>query len=134
MNEKYTKGLIPFLGLGLVAAAGCADRSDTDIGKLKRNVEMYGGMTVTVQGEIDEVRGPNLFKLENDRLFGGSVWVVTTQGTQLQDDQDVAVTGTMQRGVVADIEREYNVVVPDELEIELRDDVVLVADTVTPTE
>lgn len=118
---------------GAFALVGCQrDEAHSDLGQLKMNVQYYGGMTVTVDGEVDEVYGPHVFKIENDELYEDELWVVSPRGvSNLTAGEEVRISGEMREFVVADLEREYNLVWPDELEIEARDTVVMIANSVS---
>lgn len=133
--RRFAGGLaLVSAGLLGVASAGCNwNEAGQDIGQAKRTAEFYGGMYVTVMGELEHKIGPNLFKIENDELIEDELWVVAPggQGAGLEDDNEVLVTGTMQQISVVEIEREYGLDLDAELEAEFEDRVIMVADQVS---
>jgi hypothetical protein len=121
------------LGLGACRDQGdAAARGETDIEAIKEQAALFRGMTVTVRGEIDDIKSPHVFKVKNRELFGERIWVISPDGTQLTDDTEVLVTGTVRTVTEGEIEREYKLGVTDEVRADLETKVVLVADSVRP--
>ncbi len=138
------------LSLSLLALAGC-DRHNEEKAQetrttgapqvkpeeVKDDPARFYGKRVTLTGEVEDVgRGGRAFKLEgNDWLFPGEIRVLTRSpvamgGAALSDDDEVVVTGTVRRFVVADVERDLGWDLDSEVEVELRDKPVLVADEI----
>jgi hypothetical protein len=171
MKRSKTKGIIGWLSLILVfltvacnnertETTGVATVSPTPVmsptpmmspsptmGQMVRvaditgNLNNYVGKTVTVVAEVEEVRGPRAFRLDEDAPLAGGIdndlWVLGAQATNLGniDDQwrnnKVRVTGVVHRFVLAEIERELGWDVEAKLEVELeRKKAVLVATSV----
>ena len=122
--------------LGL-ANLGCGqgDRGP-DIGQAKRTADHYSGMYVTVSGEVDEKQGPHLYKIENDELFGEELWIVDPRGhgAELEGDAKILVTGKMKEVSILDLERDYDLQLPDRYSAELEGQVVMIADEVSVLE
>ena len=92
------------------------------------------GKTVNVSGEVEKIIGPKVFIIEGDRLFNDpEVLVVSATGSPVIDDTRVRVTGTVREFVVADIEREFDLDLAQEFEVEFRDKPVLIATAVALT-
>jgi len=70
------------------------------------------GKPVTVRTEVEEKVGPSTFTIKDDEFFGDEeILVVNATGKPFVlpgDDEEVQVTGTVAKFVVADINREYN--------------------------
>lgn len=113
---------------------------DDLLSKIIDNPQQYYDQTVTVKGEIQDVQSRRVFKI-SDQTAGDELYVITRQPlTQEQiaeaeelfeDNADVSVTGTLQRFVLAEIERDYNFDLSAELEAEFQDKPVLIADSFT---
>ncbi|MEG3881971.1 hypothetical protein QT972_31915, partial [Microcoleus sp. herbarium7] len=70
------------------------------------------GQTVTVRSEPVRKLGPSTFTISDDKFFGNeSILVVNSTGKPFvlpaESGQEIQVTGTVRRFVLADIEREY---------------------------
>ena len=91
------------------------------------------GQTVTVRSEVDRKVGANSFTIGDDKLFGSEkILVINASGapTVLPDDIDLQVTGKVAKLVVADVEREFNLNLEPELEVEFRDKPVIIAQSI----
>ena len=80
-------------------------------GKLAKDAKDYYGRTVTVQAEVEDVLGNNMFTLDEDALLAGSdVLVLVPSGVtgNLRHDQKVVVTGEVRRFVEADLDRDFD--------------------------
>lgn len=136
--------LSSLLVLGLVLTTGaCARNTETETGaaRISDNPEAFIGQTVTVRGEVDDIRGVQTFTLnDNDLIADEDLLVIASEpltdlvrepaGAALQEDDRIRVSGTVRRLVVTDIERELDFDLDPELEVEFRDRPVLVADEV----
>jgi hypothetical protein len=105
------------------------------------NPNNYIGQTVTVVADLEEVRGPRAFKLDEDAPLAGGIdkdlWVLGPQTANLAniDDQwlnnKVRVTGVVRRFMVAEIEREIGWDLDPKIEVDLgRTQAVLIANSV----
>lgn len=122
--------------LGL-ANLGCGqDDRGQDIGQAKRSADHYGGMYVTVSGEVEEKQGPHLYKIENDELFGEELWIVDPRGhgAELDADAEILVTGKMKEISILDLERDYDLQLPGRYAAEIQDEVLMIADEVSVLE
>lgn len=99
--------------------------------------ERYVGKKLTLTGEVDEVFGDQAFELEgNDVIFDDELLVLTKsplrlRGAMVQDDDMVMVSGTVRRFVVTELERDLGWDLSPELEVEWKNKVVFVADSVS---
>jgi hypothetical protein len=98
--------------------------------------EDHYGKPIRLGGEVDGVLGPNQFELEGDGvLFAEEVLVISRTpirfGTMaLTDDDEVIVEGTVQKLVVADVERDFELDFTPEIETEHGDRPIIVASSI----
>jgi MYXO-CTERM domain-containing protein len=107
-------------------------------GQISQNPARYYGRTIAVTGEVEDVRSPNAFTLDEDQLVGQDLLVINSNtGQAIQDDQTLAVTGVLRPFVVAELEREYDFNwdqgFVQQLEAEYRDRPVLIATGIYPS-
>ena len=78
---------------------------------LEDRPQQYLGQRVSVDAEVEEVFGPRLFTIDEPNWgdLDGEILVFmpTTLAAAVREDDRVTVTGTVQRFVVADVEREW---------------------------
>lgn len=107
---------------------------------VKNDPSRFYGQKLTLTGEVDDVKDPRNFKLEGNRwLFSDEIRVLARSpvklgGAPLEEDDDVVVTGTLRKFSPAEIERELGWDIPAEMEAELRDKPVLVAEEIRKVE
>lgn len=128
------------------AAAGAAGTGATlpalqlSAGQIAANPAQYYGRAVQVRAEVEDLRGPQLFTLDEDRAFAGPDVLVLAPNRvpQLQTDQDVTVTGQLRPLVRADFERDYDWFSTDalqpEVEVTFRERPVIIADSIITAE
>jgi hypothetical protein len=90
----------------------------TRVGDIMGNPAQYGGDTVTVEADVEEVQGAFAFLLDEDYALAGGIvndmMVFSPKAAQLQDIDDqwlnnkVRVTGVVQQRAVADLERDID--------------------------
>jgi hypothetical protein len=95
------------------AAATAEDKVAGSIsaGKLAKDAKDYYGRTVTVQAEVEDVLGGNMFTLDEDAILAGSDVLVLVPGGvtgTLSHDQKVVVTGEVRPFVEADLDRDFD--------------------------
>jgi hypothetical protein len=82
------------------------------VGDLEDHPSQYIGKTISVTGEVDDVLGPRLFKIDEPNWadLDGEVLVSipTLLAAAVREDDRVTVTGTMKMATKADIEREFD--------------------------
>lgn len=107
--------------------------------EVAENPNQFMGQTVTLNGEVAEVLGPNVFRIQEDQLIGGSDIIVITTGSQtpVMEDSQVQVTGEVRQLVITEIERDYNNLGWDntlrtEIEREYTDRPAIVAQSIEP--
>lgn len=108
--------------LGLAAGlAACDERNQqgATIEAVALNPTWYAGMTVTLEGEVEEVYGPGLFVLANEDLFSDEIVVSSRSQTRLEEGAEVVVTGTVRAFTVVEMEREYGWDLDPQIEAEL---------------
>ncbi|MEW5859922.1 MAG: hypothetical protein AB1861_21470 [Cyanobacteriota bacterium] len=91
------------------------------------------GKPVTVRSEVEKKVGANSFTIGDNELFGNEkILVINASGapTVLPDDIKLQVTGTVAKLVVADVEREFNLDLEPELEVEYKDKPVIIAQSI----
>lgn len=96
----------------LVLAGGAAQAGDKiSAGKLAKDAKDFYGKTVTVEAEVEDVLGSNMFTLDEDALLGGAdVLVLVPAGVtgSLTRDQKVVVTGEVRRYVQTELDRDFD--------------------------
>ncbi len=108
-------------------------------GELTSNPSQYYGKTLAVTGEVENITSPNVFTLDEDRLFGGQdLLVLHVRPTpRVTEGEKVAVTGVLRPFVVAELERDYDLTwdlnVKRKLEAEYSKKPVLVSTGVYPS-
>jgi len=104
-------------------------------GEITENPSQYYGKRLAVSGEVEDVVGPTAFTLDEDELFGASDLLVVTQKTQkaATDGETVAVTGVLRPFVVSEVERDFDLDLDPELQVEYEDKPVFIADAIYPS-
>ena len=102
------------------------------VGDLEENPKKYIGQTISVTGEVDEVFGPRLFKIDEPNWgdFEGEVLVYmpSNLAALVSDDDRVTVTGTMKTVMQTELEPELGWLEPDpDVEVEFLKRPVLAA-------
>ncbi len=137
LRRVKDKGIIlpVFLAVLLAACATPEDKSTETgvpptINNITANPAAYVGKTVTVKGEVEDLRGPQAFTLDGDGIAGGELLVVgkdpfpvvpgRTADAYLVRDDEVQVTGTVRMFVATEIEREIGWDLDPQLEIEFQ--------------
>ncbi len=133
------------VGLLLAASAivlpGCAPAETTTPEEAAENVtseevadgaEGLIGQTVSIRGEVAQTIGDASFLIEDDQLFGGEdVLIINASGQPFVlvegDDTEIQATGEVQQLVIADIEREYSLVLDPTLYADYEDRPVVIA-------
>jgi hypothetical protein len=116
-------------------------------GDIGQNPDRYYGQAIAVTGEIEAVRNPQVFTLDEDKLFGTQDLLVlnarprenaANPNLAVKPGDTIAVTGVVRPFVVADLEREYDFNWDQgfvrTLEAEYRNRPVLVATGLYPSE
>lgn len=103
-----------------------------EIDDVEDHPERYFGRTVSIDGKVDEVHGPQLFELDQPEWFQqeGDVLVFVPEGSlaAVRENDRVTVTGTLKRFLRSDVIREARWMQVDGiLEEELDEVPVLVA-------
>ncbi len=114
-------------------AGGPTAQSNVSTEEVAEETNELLGKSVTVRSEVGEKVGANSFTVTDDELFGNDqVLVINASGapTVLPEDTELQVTGEVQKLVVADIEREYNLDLEPELEVEYKDKPVIIAQSI----
>ncbi len=104
-------------------------------GEITKNPSQYYGKRLAVTGEVAEVVGPTAFKLDEDELLGATDLLVLTQQpkAKVEDGKTVAVTGVLRPFVVSEVERDFDLDLSPELEVEYENKPVLVTEAVYPS-
>ncbi|MFE4105792.1 hypothetical protein [Almyronema epifaneia] len=114
-----------------------------DPGELADDPEGFYGQRLAVEGEVEEIWADGTFRLDEEQFFGGQGLLVINQSdmagdmANVQQGEDVAVTGTLRPFVAADFERDYDLTwdleVREQLEAEYENRPVFVAEEVYPS-
>ncbi|MGL5194000.1 MAG: hypothetical protein ACRC8Y_10490 [Chroococcales cyanobacterium] len=133
MDTTMTPGTDPTMTPGMGTTGMIAD-----LGEVADNPNQFMGQTVTLNGEVAEVLGPNVFRIQEDQLIGGNdIIVITTDAqTPVMEDSQVQVTGEVRQLVITEIERDYDLGWDDTLrtriEREYTDRPAIVAQSIQP--
>lgn len=105
------------------------------LSQLEDNPQQYLGKHISIAGEVDEVLGPRVFKIDESNwadLDGEILVVMEAPLAALVSEEDpVTVTGTLRPFVDVQVEREWGWIGPQpELEADFRSRPVLVARSV----
>ena len=109
------------------------------LSQLEDDAQPYIGRRITVSGEVEDVLGPRVFKIDerNWADLDGEILVVmqVPLAALVKEDDPVVVTGTLRRYVDVDVDREWGWIdMTPEFEARIRTRPVLVADTLTGTD
>ena len=109
------------------------------LSQLEDDAQQYIGRRVTVSGEVEDVLGPRVFKIDerNWADLDGEILVLmqVPLAALVREDDPVTVTGTLRRYVDVQFDREWGWIdVSPEIEARIRTRPVLVADTLTGTD
>jgi hypothetical protein len=120
-----------------MGTTGMAEGATHRVADITGNPNAAIGKTVTVVADVDEVYGPRAFKLDEDSPLAGGVdndlLVLSPKAGDLAEIDDrwtnneVRVTGVVQRMNVRNIERELGWDLQPNLETEFKDKPVLIA-------
>lgn len=109
-----------------------ATQENVTTSELTDDLDTYLGETVTIREEAQEVVGESAFLLDEDELFGGEeVLVINASGEGIflveGDSTEVQVTGEVRELITADVEREYDLDLDEELYTEYEQRPVIIA-------
>jgi superfamily II DNA/RNA helicase len=133
MDTTMTPGTDPTMTPGMGTTGMMADFEE-----VADNPNQFMGQMVTLNGEVAEVLGPNVFRIQEDQLIGGDdIIVITTDGQMpVMEDSQVQVTGEVRQLVITEIERDYDLGWDDtfstEIEREYTDRPAIVAQSIQP--
>jgi hypothetical protein len=106
-----------------------------DLDELEDHPEKFIGKTVTVEGEVDRVLGPNLFTIDErdwvDAEREMPVVVPDPFSAIVHSDAPVRVTGTVQKVPIAQIERRGGILTDPKIKAEIETKPALVATAVS---
>ncbi len=111
-----------------------------DPGDITANPEQYYNQRIAVQGEVDDIYEPDLFTLDEEKLFATEDLLVLSPGLTsalVKDNEIVAITGVLRPYVEADFDKDYNLQwdlsVKENIKAEYEQKPVFVADTIYPS-
>ena len=109
------------------------------LSQLEDDAQPYIGRRVTVSGEVEDVIGPRVFKIDerNWADLDGEILVLmqVPLAALVREDDPVTVTGTLRRYVDVEFDREWGWLdVSPAIEARIRTRPVLVAETLTGTD
>ena len=115
MKLTAFKGAALASAVFLLGAAGASAENKVagaiSAGKLAKDAKDFYGRTVTVQAEVEDVLGNNMFTLDEDSILAGADVLVLVPGGvtgTLNHDQKVVVTGEVRPFVEADLDRDFD--------------------------
>ncbi len=110
-----------------------------DIDEVAANPDMYYNQRIALEGEVDEVLESGLFTIDENELFSGKNLLVipSTEGTPIQEDEILAITGVLRPYIQADFDRDYDfnwdLSVTEKIDAEYEQKPVFVADGIYPS-
>lgn len=110
-----------------------------DPGEITQNPDRFYNQRLAVEGEVEEILGPNAFTLDEDELVGGGDLLVLTVAAPAQvlgDEDEGVVTGEVRPFVLAEVERDYDLTwdldIKQKLEAEYSEKPVLISAGIYP--
>lgn len=110
-----------------------------DPGEVVENPAEFYNKTIAVEGEVEEVLAPGVFKLDEDELGATNDLMVihlTPEG-EVKDGERVVVTGEVKPFILSEFEKDYDLTwdleVKEKIEAEYKEKPVMVAAEVYPS-
>ncbi|HEY9668229.1 MAG TPA: hypothetical protein V6C91_15565 [Coleofasciculaceae cyanobacterium] len=138
-NTKGTVITLAFFAMFLPACTtdqkvgGPTAQTNVETEEVAEETNKLLGKSVTVRSEVGEKVGAHSFTVTDNELFGNDkVLVINASGapTVLPEDIELQVTGKVAKLVVADVEREFNLDLEPEVEVEYKDKPVIIAQSI----
>lgn len=111
-----------------------------DPGDITANPEQYYNQRIAIEGKVDDIYEPDLFTLDEEKLFATEDLLVLSPGltsADVKDDEIVAITGVLRPYVQADFDEDYDLQwdlsVKENIEAEYEQKPVFVADSIYPS-
>lgn len=117
-------------------AASAQKTTPTNVEQVKDSPAYFYGKEVRLSGEVDDVLSDRSFVLEgagwafNDNITVLTKTPVNIDGASLFNDEEVIVRGTVRPFVVAEVERDLGWDLGPDLEAQLREKPVVIADSI----
>lgn len=110
-------------------------------GEITANPEKYYNKVLAVEAEVDEIRSPITFTLDEDRWFGGKDLLVLRPSSpqpMIKKDEKVVVIGMLRPFVISELDKDYKLTEDGNLrrtlELENRNKPVLIAEQIFPVQ
>lgn len=110
-----------------------------DPDEITESPERFYNQQIAIEGEVEELFDPGLFRIGEDELFSGEgLLVIPAAGTKtVKEDEIVVVTGVLRPYIKAEFERDYDLnwdlSVQTSIDAEYEEQPVFVADGVYPS-
>lgn len=110
-----------------------------EVNDIADNPTKYYNRRLALTGEIESIKNPKMFTLDEDNLLGEQDLLVLniTPAMAINNGQTVAVTGVVRPFRLAELEKDYKLTwdseFKKELELNYKEKPVLIADTVYPS-
>ncbi|MBE9167157.1 hypothetical protein IQ238_06295 [Pleurocapsales cyanobacterium LEGE 06147] len=109
-----------------------AEDGNVTTGEVAEDTSDLIGQTVTIRSNALEQIEPSVFTVSDQQFFGGENIIVVNDTGQpftlpTTDDTEVQVTGEVQRFVLADIERDFDLDLNDDLYVEYEERPAIIA-------
>ncbi|AFY56132.1 hypothetical protein Riv7116_3683 [Rivularia sp. PCC 7116] len=110
-----------------------------EVNDIADNPKKYYNRRLALTGEIENIKNPKMFTLDEDDLLGEQDLLVLnpTPAMAVNNGQTVAVTGVVRPFRLAELEKDYKLTwnsgLKKEMELKYKEKPVLIADTVYPS-
>lgn len=111
-----------------------------DPGDITANPEQYYNQRIAIEGKVDDIYQPDLFTLDEEKLFAGEDLLVLSPGVTaaaVKDNEIVAITGVLRPYIQSDFDKDYelqwDLSVKETIDAEYEQKPVFVADGIYPS-
>ena len=130
MSRRHCVWLALLAMAGLMGGCGQAEAGIT-VEDVLEEPTRYVGQVITVEGEVASIHDPHWFTIDAPGALQDEMLVYSPDPYEAVENADVAVTGEVQTLVVSRFERDWDLDLDPELEVEYADQPIVVAEAVT---
>lgn len=111
--------------LSLALTACAKDETIVEEAEEQPGIQLVDGQEVTIEGEVEQASGPNAFTIGADETL-----VFGAEAFDVDSDDEVVVTGTVEVFVIEDIEEEFGIDFDDDFFVDYDTELAVRADSV----